>query len=319
MLGEIARWHKRDIAEQAVYQVKVQETRRRLAELAAKKAAEAHAVGAISAAGHVADARPMPALEPHPEALAGVPAGEIITVVSGLPRSGTSLMMQILEAAGIPPFTDGRRQADESNRKGYYEHDKVASLLSTPDRSWLREAKGTAIKVVAPLLAGLPPQGPEIRIPNAEPLHYRVLFMERDMEEILQSQETMLERLGKSPAAGEKTRRYRQSLPAAGAPRQEHGAPAMGIHAMSVSYKALVHRPDEVLPQVAAVPRRGRQARRHARLHRSRPPPRPCVRRDLSCIPRPGPYPKVLHSPHVGRVLPARCGAINDPPLIKSA
>ena len=95
----------------------------------------------------------MPELKQHPEILAGVPAEEIITVVSGLPRSGTSLMMQILAVAGVPPFTDNRRQADESNRKGYYEHDKVASLLSNPDKSWLKEAKGTAIKVVVPLLA----------------------------------------------------------------------------------------------------------------------------------------------------------------------
>jgi hypothetical protein len=62
----------------------------------------------------------MPVLKPHPEALADVPSNEIVTVVSGLPRSGTSLMMQILEAAGIQPFSDGARRPDESNQKGYY-------------------------------------------------------------------------------------------------------------------------------------------------------------------------------------------------------
>src|SRR4029079_10184970 len=139
------------------------------------------------------EARPMPVLQPHPEALASVPAEEIVTVVSGLPRSGTSLMMQILEAAGVPPFTDNKRQPDEANRKGYYEHGKVAGLLSNPDRSWIRHAKGTSIKVVVPLLAGLPR---ELRKPDSEPepLHYRLLFMERDMEEILRSQDTMLQR-----------------------------------------------------------------------------------------------------------------------------
>ena len=181
--------------------------------------------------------------------LAGVPAEEIITIVSGLPRSGTSLMMQILEAAGVPPFTDNKRQADESNCKGYYEHDKVASLLSNPDRSWIKEAKGAAIKVVVPLLAGLPPR---LRKPNSEPepLRYRVLFMERDMEEILQSQDTMLQRLGKSRPASEKpadiSKAYRQ---------QERHAKSwcvsLGVHAMSVSFQALVHQPDEVLPQLA--------------------------------------------------------------------
>ena len=110
-------------------------------------------------------------------------------------------MMQILEAAGVPPFTDSKRQPDESNQKGYYEHDKVASLLSRPDKFWLREAKGTAIKVVVPLLAALPPR---LRKPESEPelLHYRILFMERDIEEVLQS----LEASGRCPDA------YRQHV-----------------------------------------------------------------------------------------------------------
>jgi hypothetical protein len=96
-------------------------------------------------------------------------------------------------------------------------HDKVASLLSDPDRSWIREAKGSAVKVVVPLLAGLPRK---LRKPDSEsePLHYGVLFMERDMEEILQSQNTMLRRLGKTLAA-EKIGEYQQSLSATGTPR----------------------------------------------------------------------------------------------------
>ncbi len=247
MLVEIARWHKRDPAKQALYQVKVLETRRRLRELRKQKAAELRV--AVAASAHSQEARPMPELKQHPEALAGVPAEDIVTVVSGLPRSGTSLMMQILEAAGVAPFTDNKRQADELNPKGYYEHDKVASLLSNPDRSWIKEAKGTAIKVVVPLLAGLPPK---LRKPASEPepLHYRILFMERDMEEILQSQETMLQRLGKSPVASEKavdiSKAYRQ--------QERHAkswCASLGIHAMSISFQALVHHPDEILPQLA--------------------------------------------------------------------
>jgi tetratricopeptide (TPR) repeat protein len=248
MLAEIARWHKRDAAEQAVYQVKVLETRRRLKELRKKEGAEVRAADAISTYSQAA--RPMPVLQPHPEAITGVPAEEIVTVVSGLPRSGTSLMMQILEAAGVPPFTDNKRQPDESNCKGYYEHDKVASLLSDHDKAWIKEAKGKAIKVVVPLLASLPRK---LREPNSElePVHYRLLLMERDMEEILQSQDTMLRRLGKSSTNGEIavdiSKAYRQ---------QERHAKSwcvnLGVHAMSVSFEALVHRPDEILPQVAA-------------------------------------------------------------------
>jgi len=245
MLGEIARWHKRDFAEQALYQVKALESRRRLKELRKQKTA----VTADAILTYTKEARPMPVLQPHPEALASVPAEEIVTVVSGLPRSGTSLMMQILEAAGVPPFTDNKRQADESNRKGYYEHGKVASLLSDSDKFWIREAKGTAIKVVVPLLANLPRK---LRKPNSEPepLHYRLLFMERDMQEILQSQDSMLQRLGKSRPAREKaadiSKAYRQ---------QERQAKSwclnLGVHAMSVSFEGLVRYPDQILPQVA--------------------------------------------------------------------
>jgi hypothetical protein len=65
-------------------------------------------------------------------------------------------MMQILEAAGIPPFTDNERQSDESNQRGYYEHAKVAKLLRNADKSWISEARGRAIKIVVPLLVSLP-------------------------------------------------------------------------------------------------------------------------------------------------------------------
>ena len=192
----------------------------------------------------------MPELKQHPEALAGIPVEDIVTVVSGLPRSGTSLMIQILEAAGVPPFTDNKRQPDESNRKGYYEHEKVASLLSKADKFWLKEARGAAVKVVLPLLAALPLR---LKKPGSEPesIHYRILFMERDMEEVLHSQDTMLQRLGKSPAANEKavdiSKAYRQ---------QERHAKSwctnLGLHAMSISFQALVYHPDEILPQIAA-------------------------------------------------------------------
>jgi hypothetical protein len=99
------------------------------------------------------------------------------------------------------------------------------------------------------MLAGLPPKLRK-KDTEPEPLHYRIIFMERDMQEILQSQETMLERLGKSSAAREKavdiSKAYRQ--------QERHAkswCASLGIHAMSVSFQALVHRPDEILPQLA--------------------------------------------------------------------
>jgi tetratricopeptide (TPR) repeat protein len=246
MLGEIARWYKKDSAEQATFQVKALQTRRQFRQLRKQKIDEAAKKFTTSVRSQ--EIHPAPEVALHPEALAGIPANEIVTVVSGLPRSGTSLMMQILEAAGIAPFTDNERQADESNKRGYYEHAKVANLLRSSDKSWISEAKGKAIKVVVPLLVSLPRR---LKLSDAkmEPVHYRVLFMERNIEEILRSQTAMLSRLGKSPADGEKVGDIRKAY------RQQEGHAKtwcirLGIHAMSVSYEALVHQPSEILPQI---------------------------------------------------------------------
>ncbi|HFA52117.1 MAG TPA: tetratricopeptide repeat protein [Bacteroidetes bacterium] len=107
-----------------------------------------------------------------------------ITVVSGLPRSGTSMAMQMLEKGGMEIFTDKERQADNSNPRGYYEHEAVKTLAR--NRKWLGEAVGKAVKVIANLLPHLPPR-----------YRYRVIFMERDLHEVLASQRKMLNRMGK--------------------------------------------------------------------------------------------------------------------------
>jgi tetratricopeptide (TPR) repeat protein len=112
-----------------------------------------------------------------------------IVIVSGLPRSGTSMMMQMLSAGGIPPLTDSVREADENNPKGYYEFEKAKQL--NRDSSWMAESKGKAVKIVAQLLAYLP------AIQGAD---YRVVFMERDMDEVLSSQKSMLHRQEKKGA-----------------------------------------------------------------------------------------------------------------------
>lgn len=112
----------------------------------------------------------------------------LITIVSGLPRSGTSMMMKMLEAGGLPIYQDGLRQADADNPKGYYEAERVKDLAQ--DASWLPEAAGCAIKIISSLLTYLPP-GPT----------YKIIFMRREMPEILASQHQMLERAGQAQGA----------------------------------------------------------------------------------------------------------------------
>jgi hypothetical protein len=107
-----------------------------------------------------------------------------ITVVSGLPRSGTSLMMQMLDLGGLPILTDSQREADPDNPRGYLEFERVKKTKADP--SWLPDARGKVVKIVSPLLYDLPPTE-----------SYRVVFMERDLDEVLESQEKMLRRLNR--------------------------------------------------------------------------------------------------------------------------
>ncbi|MEM0965768.1 MAG: alkaline phosphatase family protein [Verrucomicrobiota bacterium] len=114
---------------------------------------------------------------------------DILIIVSGLPRSGTSLMMQMLEAVGIPIVSDRHRVSDESNPKGYYEDERVKKLAADKDRTWLKESLGSAIKIVAPLLGFVP-----------RDLPCKIIFMERDVVEVLSSQRKMLDREEKTGA-----------------------------------------------------------------------------------------------------------------------
>ncbi len=144
--------------------------------------------------GKLDEPTPLPEFPPITETTGNVSEtdGAPLVVVSGLPRSGTSLMMQMLEAGGLTVVTDKQRTADDSNPKGYYEDERVKKLPATKDRSWLRECQGQAIKIVAPLLG---------MIPRDIPL--KVVFMQRDPAELVTSQRTMLERDGKAGAASE--------------------------------------------------------------------------------------------------------------------
>src|SRR4051812_10203187 len=105
---------------------------------------------------------------------------ESVIVVAGLPRSGTSMMMRILEAGGVPALTDGFREADVSNPRGYYEFEPVKRTKTDP--SWLVNAPGKAVKMVYRLLYDLPPN-----------FEYRVLLMKRTLMEVLSSQRAMLQ------------------------------------------------------------------------------------------------------------------------------
>jgi len=106
-----------------------------------------------------------------------------VTIVSGLPRSGTSLMMKMLDQGGIPAVTDELREADEDNPKGYYEFEPVKKTKE--DASWVPSAVGKVVKMVHLLLLDLPLDQ-----------QYRVVFMRRHMDEVIRSQNVMLERKG---------------------------------------------------------------------------------------------------------------------------
>ena len=108
-----------------------------------------------------------------------------IVVVSGLPRSGTSMMMKILSEGGLLPVTDELRSADEDNPEGYYELE-VVKQMAAGNVAWLSDAGGKVVKVISALLEYLPPEHT-----------YKVIFMEREIKEILASQRKMLARRNK--------------------------------------------------------------------------------------------------------------------------
>jgi hypothetical protein len=107
----------------------------------------------------------------------------MITIVSGLPRSGTSLMMQMLVAGGMIPLSDGERVADADNPRGYLEWERIKTLPKDP--GCIAEAEGKVVKVISRLLLSLPPGH-----------DYRVIFMQRPLPEVLASQDEMMRRRG---------------------------------------------------------------------------------------------------------------------------
>jgi tetratricopeptide (TPR) repeat protein len=108
------------------------------------------------------------------------------TLVSGLPRSGTSLMMQLLQAGGMELMHDGKRPADDDNLEGYWEWEEIKSLKKNP--RLIEQAEGKVIKIISALLPSLPPKH-----------RYKVIFMKRPVEQVVESQWKMLERSGQQP------------------------------------------------------------------------------------------------------------------------
>jgi len=111
--------------------------------------------------------------------------GEAVVIVSGLPRSGTSMLMRMLEAGGMAIMTDELREADVDNPKGYFEYERVKDLEKETDKSYVREGRGKVLKVISFLIKDLPDDN-----------DYRVVFMRRDLSEVLASQNKMIDRLG---------------------------------------------------------------------------------------------------------------------------
>jgi hypothetical protein len=150
-----------------------------------------------------------------------------IIIVSGLPRSGTSLMMQMLHNGGVEVVTDNIRTADTDNPRGYYELEKVKRIKH--DASWLPLMRGKAFKMVSQLLYDLPPGE-----------SYRIVFMERDLDEMLASQEKMLQRLGKCSAPREQ---MKQSYTLHLEKLHEWLGKQRHMAILRVSYNDLVERP----------------------------------------------------------------------------
>lgn len=154
-----------------------------------------------------------------------------IVIVSGLPRSGTSMMMRMLDRGGMDVLTDELREADSDNPKGYYEFERVKKIEH--DRAWLPDAEGKVVKIISQLLQHLP-----------HGYSYKVVFMRRRMEEILASQKRMLVRRGEETdkiADEQLAALFRQHLERVQSWLE--GQP--NIDVVYVSYNQVVERPRE--------------------------------------------------------------------------
>jgi hypothetical protein len=162
---------------------------------------------------------------------------KIVTIVSGLPRSGTSMMMKMLEAGGMSVVVDNIRKADEDNPLGYYEFEKVKKIKE--NSSWLKDTQGKVFKMVSMLLYDLPLDK-----------RYKVIFMQRKMDEILASQRKMLERRGSKRADinnEEMGRLYQKHLDEL----ERWLGEQMSFDVLYISYNRLIENPSENIQKVS--------------------------------------------------------------------
>ncbi len=161
---------------------------------------------------------------------------EPIHVVSGLPRSGTSLMMRMLEAAGLAVVSDGERVADEDNPRGYYEFERVKKLPD--DTAWLPDCEGKAVKIISRLMMMLPTGH-----------RYRVVFMRRNLDEILRSQKKMLDRRGEDESFDDAEMKRNFILHVGEV--EAFIAARDDVEALFVNYNRLMTDPDKQIARVA--------------------------------------------------------------------
>jgi hypothetical protein len=164
-------------------------------------------------------------------------APQTVIVVSGLPRSGTSMMMKMLAEGGLPVLTDAIRSADEDNPNGYFELEQVKQLAEG-QKAWLANADGKLVKVISALLEHLPPEH-----------HYKILFMERQIPEILASQQKMLARRNETSSISdaEMEAQFQEHLKAIKywLARQPH------MEVLYVDYNRMMGKPDLYLHKIA--------------------------------------------------------------------
>ena len=165
-------------------------------------------------------------------------SGKTFVMVSGLPRSGTSLMMQMLEAGGLPPMTDHEREADIDNPRGYYEWEAIKQIAKKPELLDDESIQGKAIKCISMLLPALPPKH-----------RYKVIFMMRPIAEVMASQQAMTSRLGTRGASLDHDQLER-GLRAHREEMRRWGKTTPDVEWLEVDYPALVSDPALVITQL---------------------------------------------------------------------